>query len=122
MKAKQIPDSVEHVVQEDPLLKTYQQSMQQEVYQFAIPDFFLGMSFKDYSLFLQLCAVKVDQEDGNLDRKCTIIGVETRVTQQTLYTQNDYSHFEQQQMHTNAINVEEEEKSKDRVNHSVQKY
>jgi hypothetical protein len=55
--------------------------MQQEVYLFKAPNFFIGMTYRECSLILYLYGLNLKREDysDNEDRKLTLLGVETQL-------------------------------------------
>lgn len=88
MKSKNISKALLINSQHDQFMLSYIGDMQQEIYSFTCPDFYVGMSFKDAVQMLYLYGLEFSQNEvveGKFiqdhitdDRKMTLIAVETQ--------------------------------------------
>lgn len=87
MKAKNISEELLKVTKHDQFMLSYIGDMQQEIYSFQCPEFFVGMQFKEVAHMLYMYGLEFSQNEvleGQFiqdhikdDRKMTLIAVET---------------------------------------------
>jgi hypothetical protein len=63
MKAKNISEELLKASQHDSFMLSYIADMQQEIYSLTIPDFFIGMSFKDCAVMLYLYGLEFSMNE-----------------------------------------------------------
>lgn len=65
MKQKNVTPQLLQKAESDHFIRSYIRDMQSEIYKLAVPDFFVGMSFRKFSQVLYLYNVNLDV--SNLD-------------------------------------------------------
>lgn len=88
MKSKNISKTLLETFQNNKFMLRYMQDMQQEIYQFQVTEFYVGMTFSECAEMLYLFGLefsaneilygKFVQDIPTDDRKMTLIAVETK--------------------------------------------
>lgn len=89
MKTKVITKQFMDLCHDDKFMLEYIDNMQQEIYQFTVPEFFIGLKFKDCVTMLYIYGVDLSKPDFKKhddgqdikigDRKMTAFAVETLI-------------------------------------------